>query len=90
MRAIELYNLALPQDMVVSLHSMVKIEAFLSFSAGGLSSWDILLVMSLEFLRNKASTISYEPPEFLGRVVVFTWNYLKSLKTIFCGLKKNN
>ena len=31
MRAIELYNLDLPQDMVVSLHSMVKIEAFLSF-----------------------------------------------------------
>ena len=33
---------------------------FLQFSAGGLCDWGILLVISLEFQGNKASTVFYD------------------------------
>ena len=40
---------------------MLKIYAFSpKFSAGGLCDWGILLVISLEFQGNKASTVFYD------------------------------
>jgi len=37
-----------------------KICFFSKFSAGGLCDWGILLVISLEFQGNKASTVFYD------------------------------
>ena len=50
--------------------NMLKIYVFFSkFSAGGLCDWGILLVISLKFQGNKASTVFYD-----------TANYFYSLK----------
>ena len=43
-----------------------NICSFSKFSAGGLCDWGILLVISLEFQGNKASTVFYGTAKFLG------------------------
>ena len=56
---------------------MLKIYAFSQkFSAGGLCGWGILLVISLEFQGNKASTVFYDTAKrfFMATLLRHQWN----------------
>ena len=58
-----------------------KYMLFLQFSAGGLCDWGILLVISLEFQGNKASTVFY------GTALFFTF---QTMKYSFSAMKPIN
>ena len=53
---------------------------FSNVSAGGLRDWGILLVISLEFQGNKASTVFYDTATHFRVCRRLTYNYLKLLK----------
>ena len=56
---------------------MLKIYVFSpKFSAGGLCDWGILLVISLEFQGNKASTVFYDTAKrfFMTTLLRHQWN----------------
>ena len=57
---------------------------FSNVSAGGLRDWGILLVISLEFQGNKASTIFYDTVTHFRACRRLTYNLLKIIKiTLF-------
>ena len=64
--------------MVVLFQQYTEIYAFFSnISADGLRDWGILLVISLEFQGNKASTVSMtQPNKKKGYVIENGWCFL--------------